>query len=444
MLNRIQELNPKLNAYLTICEETALGQAREAERALCNPARSKSRRDRGTLHGIPISLKDNIYTAGVRTTGGSKILREFVPLDDAQVVASLKRAGAVILGKTNMHEFAYGVTTENPHFGAAHNPWDLERIAGGSSGGSAAALAAGLCYGSIGTDTGGSIRIPAALCGVVGLKPGMGSVDAQHVIPLSKTLDVVGPMARTVEDVALLFRAICVEAKNEGQSSSRRPPRARRFILGIPKEFYFHVLSQEVELSFQTAIRVLNKLGVRFKEVSIPLLAETEEAGNQIAWAEATSHHQQAGWFPQRAGEYGEDVRVRLEMGTKVSAVDYLGAFELRAKFIASLRDAVLASGIDALVVPTTPIVAPRLAEDSVTIKGTKHSTRALLLRLNRPANLAGVPAISVPCGLTGSGLPGGFQLVGGLGGELQLLELARRFEQACPLNAQPNLYFAD
>jgi aspartyl-tRNA(Asn)/glutamyl-tRNA(Gln) amidotransferase subunit A len=359
------------------------------------------------------------------------------------VVRSLKQAGAIILGKTNMHEFAYGVTTENPHFGAARNPWDVEHIAGGSSGGSAAALAAGLCFASIGTDTGGSIRIPASLCGVVGLKPGIGRVDAQEVIPLSKTLDVVGPMARTVEDAALLFRVISAVGKNEPKSSSGRW-RARRFALGIPKEFFFDALSPEVELGFETALRVLKKLGARFKEVSVPLLAETEGAGNQIAWAEATYYHEQAGWFPQHAGEYGEDVRVRLEMGTKVSAVDYLHAFELRATFIESLRNTIVANGLDALVVPTTPIAAPSLGEESVTIKGTKHATRALLLRLNRPANLAGVPAISVPCGLTLGGLPVGIQFIGGVTAEHKLLELAGRFEQACPLDARPNLNFPD
>ena len=444
MLDRIGELNPKLNAYLTICGEMAIAQAREAERELCGKSHGTTRRDRGPLHGIPISLKDNICTAGIRTTGGSTILRDFVPLHDAPVVASLKAAGAVILGKTNLHEFAYGVTTGNPHFGAARNPWDLERIPGGSSGGSAAALAAGLCYASVGTDTGGSIRIPASLCGVVGLKPGLGRVNAQDVIPLSKTLDAVGPLARTADDAALLFQAICVEGKSQPKFTSIRfaSSTRRRFTLGIPKEFFFDVLNPDVELCFQTAIRSLKKLGVRSKDVSIPLLAETEDAGNQIAWAEATHHHESAGWFPGHASQYGEDVRVRLELGTKVSAVDYLRALDLRARFIEALRDTILANGLDALVVPTTPIAAPRLGEDSVVINGAKHATRTLLLRLNRPANLAGIAAISVPCGLTRSGLPAGIQFIGGSGHERQLLGLACRLEQACPLNAQPNLDF--
>ena len=215
LLERIQTINPGINAYITVCDELAMQAAKQAEMELSTRAKRKSRRDRGPLHGIPISLKDNIYTKDVRTTGGSQILKDFVPLHDAPVVRSLKKAGAVILGKTNMHEFAYGVTTENPHFGTTRNPWDRERIAGGSSGGSAAALAAGLCYGSIGTDTGGSIRIPASLCGVVGLKPGLGRVSAEDVIPLSPTLDFVGPLARSVEDATLLLEPIFVRGRKK-------------------------------------------------------------------------------------------------------------------------------------------------------------------------------------------------------------------------------------
>src|SRR5467141_1990696 len=203
MLARIGRINPKLNAYLTVTTELALAQAKKAESELLAPRGRKGHRDRGSLHGIPISLKDNIYTAGVRTTAGSKILRDFIPLHDAPVVTQLLEAGAVLLGKTNMHEFAYGVTSNNPHYGPVRNPWDLSRISGGSSGGSAAAVAAGLCYGSLGTDTGGSIRIPAALCGIVGLKPHYRRVSTSGVVPLSVTMDHVGPLARSAVDAAL-------------------------------------------------------------------------------------------------------------------------------------------------------------------------------------------------------------------------------------------------
>ncbi|MGH9742345.1 MAG: amidase, partial [Candidatus Acidiferrum sp.] len=215
MLSRIAQLDPKLNSFITVSPELALAQAKKAEAELFAPRGRKGHRDRGPLHGIPISLKDNIYTEGIRTTAGSRILAKFVPQRDAAIVTSLKDAGAVILGKTNLHEFAYGVTSNNPHFGPVHNPWDLSRIPGGSSGGSAAAVAAGLCYGSIGTDTGGSIRIPAALCGIVGLKPTLGRVCVDGVITLSPKLECVGPLARTVHDAALLLEPILPRVKGE-------------------------------------------------------------------------------------------------------------------------------------------------------------------------------------------------------------------------------------
>jgi aspartyl-tRNA(Asn)/glutamyl-tRNA(Gln) amidotransferase subunit A len=436
-LERIERINPTVNAYITVCAESALKQAARAEADLCAKS-PRNRRDLGLLHGIPISLKDNICTKDVRTTGGSQVLRDFIPLHDASVVLALKKAGAVILGKTNLHEFAYGVTTDNPHFGAARNPWDLERTPGGSSGGSAAALAAGLCYGSIGTDTGGSIRIPASLCGVVGLKPGLGRVRTDGVIPLSVTLDFVGPLARTVNDASLLLEAIFVRGKNEGKPRAATGNRPLR--LGIPKEFFLDVIDDAVEAAFESAMKLLKKRGTKFKIVRVGRLAETEHAGNQIAWAEATLYHQQAGWFPARAAEYGADVRSRLEMGTKVTAVDYLKARETREKFISEFHAALEQNDIDALVAPTTPIPAPHIGEESVTVRGEKHPTRALLLRLNRPANLAGVPAITVPCGLTRQGLPVGVQLMAGWTRELLLLELARAFERECPLNARPAL----
>jgi aspartyl-tRNA(Asn)/glutamyl-tRNA(Gln) amidotransferase subunit A len=437
-LARIEKLNPLLNVYLTVCGEIALAQARQAEMELLGKGRGK-KRDRGPLHGVPISLKDNIYTKDVRTTGGSQILHEFVPLHDAPIVAALKKGGAVLLGKTNMHEFAYGVTTGNPHFGPARNPWDRERIPGGSSGGSAAALAAGLCYGSIGTDTGGSIRIPAALCGVVGLKPGLGRVSADGVIPLSPTLDFVGPLARTAEDAALLLEPISVRTKSGRKflrgRVSRKHPR-----IGIPKEFFFEALDSEVAKAFESARRTLEKKGARLKEVSLPFLKETEDAGNQIAWAEATVYHQNAGWYPQRAAEYGEDVRSRLEMGTKVTAVEYLRAREFRERCKALFHEAMRANNVAALVVPTTPIAAPKIGEEKVDIGGKEYATRALLLRLNRPANLIGVPAISLPCGKTKGRLPVGLQFIGDWTDEALLLGLARDFQNEFSLGGWPEL----
>ncbi len=434
MLARIEQLNPKLNAYLTVTAELALAQAKKAEAELCASRSGKDHRDRGALHGIPISLKDNIYTKDVRTTAGSKILKDFVPECDAAVVAELKEAGAVLLGKTNLHEFAYGVTTNNPHFGPARNPWDLARIPGGSSGGSAAAVAAGLCYGSIGTDTGGSIRIPAALCGIVGLKPTFGRVSVARIVPLSPRLDCVGPLARCSADAAALLDPIFVRAKKElplrqaTKSSSRHG-----FRLGLPKTFFLEELSREVSSAFEEGVRFLRKQGAALEPVSIPLVEETEDAGNQIAWAEATHYHQQAGWYPARAADYGEDVLTRLAMGAKVPATTYLKAMQLRDSFIEHFHAAMAEARLDALLVPTTPIPAPKIAEETAAIGGRNHPTRALLLRNNRPANLGGLPAISVPCGRTTEGLPVGFELIGAAMDDALLLRIAHAFELAHP-----------
>jgi aspartyl-tRNA(Asn)/glutamyl-tRNA(Gln) amidotransferase subunit A len=442
MLDRIERLNPKLNAYITVTPELALTQAKKAEAELFAPRGSKGHRDRGPLHGIPISLKDNIYAKGVRTTAGSKILADFVPGHDAVVVVKLKEAGAVILGKTNLHEFAYGATTNNPHYGPARNPWDLSRIPGGSSGGSAAAVAAGLCYGSIGTDTGGSIRIPAALCGTVGLKPTRGNVSDSGVIPLSPTLDCTGPLARTARDAAILLHTISGLSTQEhsGRFAPASFKKLKKICLGLPKEFFFDVVSTEVQSCFASALRDFRKLGAQVKPISIPLLNNTEDAGNQIAWPEATHFHQLSGWFPARAQEYGEDVRTRIEMGAKISAVSYLEALAQRAQFINQLSSKMYDAGIDALVVPTTPIAAPQIGEEKTRIGEKDHLIRALLLRLNRPANLAGVPAISIPCGFTSSGLPVGLQLIGLHAAELALLQIAHTFELAHPLQRRPRL----
>ncbi len=428
LLARIEQFNPRLNAFLTVTRELALQQAVQAEAELAKGKGHAARHDRGPLQGVPISLKDNIYTAGIRTTAGSEILRDFVPEQDAPLVTALQESGAVLLGKTNMHEFAYGATNVNPHFGASRNPWDLGRITGGSSGGSAASLAAGLSYGSIGTDTGGSIRIPSSLCGTVGLKPSRGAVSTTNVVPLSPSLDVVGPMARTVADVALLWHTIRVSSR--GLSPGPSTARARKPRLGIPKEFFFDLLSPDVAAAYNSAIRLLRKNGAQIKKVSLPLMETTEEAGNQIAWAEALFCHQRSGWFPRRASEYGEDVRSRLELGTNISAVTYLQALQSRERFIAEFHSMIDEQELDAVVVPSTPITASLLEEESVSIDRALHTTRALLLRLNRPANRLGSPAISVPCCLTSTKLPVGLQFIGPQHSDPFLLALAGAFER--------------
>jgi len=438
LLARISKIDPELNSYLTVSADVALAEAKRAESELSR--RRGQRRDRGPLHGIPISLKDNILTAGVRTTAGARVLAGFVPQQDAAIAAQLRRAGAVLLGKTNMHEFAYGVTSNNPHFGPVHNPWDPQRIPGGSSGGSAAALAAALCYGSIGTDTGGSIRIPASLCGVVGLKPTLGRVSVAGTIPLSPKLDCAGPLGRSAEDVALLATAIFERRKGEVPMRAAAERSKRKLRLGIPREFWSDEMCAEVRAAFLAALQTLERGGARRVEVSIPLARAAEEAGNQIAWPEATLFHEQSGWFPARAAEYGEDVRSRLEMGTRVSATAYLKALETRQAFIEQLDSVLRERDIDALALPTTPIAAPPIGEETTPLNGKSYPTRALLLRFNRPANLAGVPAISVPCGRTSKGLPIGLQLIGRANAEALLLEIAARLECSIPRLGRPSL----
>jgi aspartyl-tRNA(Asn)/glutamyl-tRNA(Gln) amidotransferase subunit A len=446
LLSRIEKLNPQLNAFLTVTAEQALAQARQAEAEICGP-RGRAR-DRGPLHGIPIALKDNIWTRGVRTTAGSKILADFIPTEDATVVRRLRRAGAILLGKTNLHEFAYGVTTTNPHFGSTRNPWDPSRIPGGSSGGSAAAVAAGLCYASVGTDTGGSIRIPAALCGIVGLKPGFGRVSCYGVVPLCPSFDHTGPLARTVADAAIVLGTIAGRDPLDETSARRpvpdywhalrkpppwpgKPSKARTapLILGWPREYFWEQLDDEVRHLAEAAARSFERSGARIEEVSLVGLRESVEPSNHIALAEARHFHERAGYFPARAADYGEDVRKRLEMGGEVRATDYLEALQVcrraRAEFDAAL------AGVDAILAPTVPVSAPRIGESRVLIGGQEESVRSALLRLNRPPNLTGLPAISIPCGFTRAGLPVGLQLIGRAFDEAMLLRIACAYELA-------------
>jgi aspartyl-tRNA(Asn)/glutamyl-tRNA(Gln) amidotransferase subunit A len=442
-LDRIVQHNPALHAYLTVVSERALDAARRSEK------RIRAGRFLGPLDGIPIALKDNFWTRGIRTTAGSKFLGEFFPESDATVAAKLSRAGAILLGKTNLHEFAYGVTTGNPHYGAAHNPWDLNRIPGGSSGGSAAAIAAGLCVASVGTDTGGSIRIPAALCGIVGLKPTFGRVSSYGAVPLAPSLDHVGPLARTVGDAALMYSAIAggdaLDASTLAQPrfkpfatakemSSRLRPRFTKKLplrLGLPKQYFFERLAGEVRRSVAAAARSFEHLGAIVREVSLPHISDSDDASTAIALAEATHVHQSAGWFPAHAHDYSEDVRKRLELGRDVRAADYLAALEIRKRVRAGF-DSVLAD-VDAILAPTVPIPAPRIGENSVQIDATEETVRSALIRLNRPANFTGLPAISLPCGWTEDGLPIGLQLIGRAWGEEDLLTIALMYEQAHP-----------
>ena len=429
-ISRIETLNPRLNAFITMIAEQALRDAQAADREI------RRGKHRGPLHGIPITLKDNIWTKGVRTTAGAKFLKDFVPQADANVAERLRNAGAVLLGKTNLHEFAYGITTENPHYGATKNPWNTECIPGGSSGGSAAAVATGMGFASVGTDTGGSIRIPSALCGITGLKPTFGRVSCDGIVPLAATLDHAGPIARSVEDITIVLDAIAEEDGPDGnfhralRAGARQGKRHNaKLRLGWPQEYFFERVDEEVKQAVERAMSEFEKIGARIVEISLPHISGSVEPSTQIALAEALEYHESQGYFPAHAADYGEDVRKRLEMGNAVRAVDYLQAQQAREAVRADFRAAF--ARVDAIVAPTTPIAAPRIGQSSAVIEGESESVRGALVRMNRPANFTGFPAISIPCGFTRSSLPIGMALHGTEWGEAKLLQIALAYEQA-------------
>ena len=371
-LSRIERLNPQLNAFLTVTAEQALAEARLAEHELARGRR------RGPLHGIPIALKDNMWTRDIRTTAGSAILREFVPAEDATVVRRLRKAGAVMLGKTNLHEFAYGATNENPHYGFAHNPWDEKRMTGGSSGGSAAAVSAGLCVAALGSDTGGSIRIPASFCGIVGLKPTFGRVSVYGVVPLAASMDHVGPLTRSAADAALLLAVMSGRDPLDATSVSRPAEdffaaakgKRRKLRLGWPKEHLWERIHPDVQRLVEAAAKMLVQGGGAIEEISLPTLPAAVEAANSASIAEARAFHELAGYFPARAAEYGEDVRKRLELADGLRAADYLKGRETIRRATAEFASAL--EGVDAIVAPTVPVVAPVFGAQSARIGGAE------------------------------------------------------------------------
>jgi len=434
-LRRIERQNASLNAFLTITAEPALSAAHRAEKQLLR--RRGSRHETSPLLGIPITLKDNIWTRGVRSTAGSKILSDFVPSEDSTVARKLARAGAVLVGKTNLNEFAYGISGGNAHYGPVHNPWALDRIPGGSSAGSAAAIAAGLCTASVGTDTGGSIRVPSAFCGTVGLKPTFGRVSVFGTMPLSPSLDHVGPLARNVTDAAILLGLIAGRDPLDPTSSTRpvedfrgalRKP-LRKFRLGRPREHYWEKLDPEVRRATEAAVRAMEKRGAVVREVSLPHLKESLDAATDISLAEALHVHEAAGYFPARAAEYSEEVRQRIDAGAKVAAHRYLAGFDVRKRLLAEF-DAVF-QNVDAIVAPTVPVPAPLIGAESVQIDGEQIGVRPAIVGHCRPANFTGLPAISVPCGFTRDGLSVGLQLIGRAFDESTLLRIAFFYERA-------------
>ncbi|HLC28271.1 MAG TPA: amidase [Dehalococcoidia bacterium] len=422
-LQRIERLDGRINAFITVTGEQAIAAARQVEAEIAGGSH------RGPLHGIPVGLKDIFGVANVRMTGGSKILAENVATEDSVATARLKAAGAVFLGKLNLHEFAFGATGVNPHYGPARNPWDAERITGGSSSGSGAAVAGGECPAALGTDTGGSIRIPASLCGIVGLKPTYGRVSKRGVLPLSWSLDHVGPMTRTVADAAIVLQAIAGYDEGDGSSVDEPVPDynaapnggLRGLRVGVPREFFFENVDPEVEKSVQSAIGVLGELGAIVTEVEVPLIAEIPGALTAMMLPEALAYHQK--WMAERPDDYGDDVRYRLELGSGYLAVHYVQAQRLRGIAVEAWRQDVF-SKVDLIATPTTPVTARPISEGDLQVTFS-------LIRFTNLFNFLGLPAISLPCGFSTEGLPIGLQLAGRWWDEGTMLRAAHAYEQA-------------
>lgn len=409
-LDRIDALNLELNAFVTVTADSALREAEKAESEILEG------RWRGPLHGIPIGLKDLIDAAGVPTSAASRVLKNKLPLSDAPLVAKLKQAGAMLIGKQNLHEFAYGGSSVISCFGPVHNPAMPEYIAGGSSGGSAAAVPSGMCFASIGTDTAGSVREPAALCGIVGLKPSFGLVSTEGVIPLSPSLDHVGPITRSVQDAAILLDALTGSPGRYSGTLDRR----LAWRVGVPRPFFFEDLDREVAASIEEALSQLEALGCVIADVNIRV-----DTDRTLQAAEAYAVHQ--AWIATCAEDYDPETLLRLRTGENISSDQYQAA----ARELVRIREeiATVFRGIDLLVTPTTPIPAPRLS-DLIGHRDQLRPKELVLLRNTRPANVWGTAAISVPCGLTSGGLPIGLQIIGPVGHDERVLQLAFAFER--------------
>ena len=428
-LQRIHRLQPKLNSFITITEEEGWQAAVRAEDEI------QHGHYRGPLHGIPISIKDLFATRGVRTTAGSKILGNWIPDHDATAVAKLHEAGMVMIGKTHMHEFAYGVTSDNPHYGPARNPWDVTRVPGGSSGGSGAAVASSQCAASLASDSGGSIRIPSAVCGVVGLKPTYGRVSRHGAIPLAWSLDHVGPITKTVEDAAIVLSAIAGPDPKDPSSSPRPVPDYQKEMVGdirglrvgIPLHFFFDHVDPEIGRAVNAAIRKLEALGMKAVEIDIPGLENCAAMEAHINLAEAASYHEQ--YLKKQADAYGPGVRTDLEAGRFLLATDYVKSQRGRAWLQRHFNEAL--EHADIIVSPTVPVFPPVVGQVWVQSGDLREHIIDAFLRFNIPYNLTGLPAISVPCGFSSAGLPIGLQIAGRAFEEATILKVAHAYEQS-------------
>lgn len=428
-LRRISQANPKINAFITVTEESAHARAAQADDELARGI------DRGPLHGLPVAHKDLMMTRGVRTTAGSKIFADFVPDVDADVVKALDDGGAVMVGKTGLHELAYGITSNNPHFGAVRNPWDMERITGGSSGGSGAALAADLVFVATGTDTGGSIRIPSSFCGTVGLKPTYERVSRRGVLPLGITLDHIGPMTRYVRDAAVAFQVML------GVASGYVPPPGvdvRGLRIGLPENFYFDRLDQDVAGAVRNAVQTAAALGARIVDVRVTDLDAINTVGRILLLVEAVANLRP---YLHRRADFGADVLALLDQGRLLSGVDYVDAQRLRKILIGDFSK--LWSSVDCILTPCTPTAAPKIGQTTMDVGGIVDDVRLATTRLMRGINVLGIPALAMPCGFSESKLPLGMQLLAAPGNEDVLLRIGAALEDALALKTENAMLFS-
>jgi aspartyl-tRNA(Asn)/glutamyl-tRNA(Gln) amidotransferase subunit A len=420
-LKRIERLNPKLNAFITVTTDAALEQARAAE--------SEIQRGhwRGPLHGVPIALKDLFDTAGVKTTAASGLFKDRVPTQDAEIVRRLKDAGAVLLGKLNMHEFAYGGSTVISYYGPVRNPWSLDHEAGGSSSGSAVAMAAGLCYGSVGSDTGGSIRQPSAYCGTVGLKPTYGRVSTRGVIPLSWLYDHVGPMTRTVADAATMLQVLAGFDSEDANSADQPVPdyiaalrQSGTLRVGVPRAYFYEGLHPDIESAMNAALAVIGKLAASVRDIEMPASNDTT-----VLRAEAYAYHAE---YAKKSPElYQAETLKRVRAGEDVTVATYIQARRQVEQYRHNTRK--LFGTVDLLITPTTP-VPPFTISELLADMDNLRTKEILSLRNTRPFNILGLPSIAVPCGFTKSGLPIGLQISGAPWAEGNVLRLAHAYEQ--------------
>ncbi|MED4971057.1 amidase [Parageobacillus toebii] len=432
VLEQIEKLNGQLNAFIEVTADKARKQAETAE------AEILSGNYRGPLHGIPMAIKDNIYFANEVTTMGSKIHQNFKPSYDATVVTKLARAGVVFTGKLNLHEYAWGATTNNHHFGPCRNPWDVERIPGGSSGGSGVAPAAHMTIAALGTDTGGSIRIPSSFCGIVGLKPTHGLVSKYGCFPLAWSLDHIGPMTKTAEDAAYVLEAIAGYDPKDPTSVIGPAPRpiyskeltgsVKGLRIGINEEYFFNNVDSEVEKTVRNAILSLEKEGAVIETVKVPALQYAEYAEMITIISEASAIHHNN--LIAREEDFGDDVRFLLKLGEIPSAVDYLQAQQIRLQLDREFKE--MFDKVDVLITPTLPFLPPKIGQDTVLLNGKEVNFLDHIIRFTGPFNLTGLPAVTVPCGFVND-LPVGMQIVGPAFQESRILSVADTFEKLHP-----------